>query len=214
MRISFLCTDESHPVNLHLKRWVNANNLSHEIEIVRKKNLLSGGDLLILISCSEILMLEDRLRYSKSLVLHASDLPRGRGWSPHIWELIEGADELTLTLLEAEDKIDSGKVWQKVKIPVAKNLLWDEINELLFNAEIDLIDFAIKHIETIVPFEQTDFSEATYYPRRTKLDSLVDPNQSIASQFDKIRVCDPERFPAYFNLHGKKYKLILEKINE
>jgi methionyl-tRNA formyltransferase len=214
MRISFLCTDDQHPVNPHLRQWAIANNLSHKIEIVRNKNLLSGGDLLFLISCSEVVNLEDRMKYSKSLVLHASDLPKGRGWSPHIWELIDGVEYITLTLLEAEDKVDSGKVWKKIKIPVAKNLLWDEINELLFNAELALVDFAIEHNGSVVPYEQINSTEATYYPQRTKLDSLIDPDQSIASQFNKIRVCDPERFPAYFNLHGKKYKLILEKIDE
>jgi len=34
------------------------------------------------------------------------------------------------------------------------------------------------------------------------------------SQFNKIRICDPNRYPAFFVLHGKKYKLMLEKIDD
>lgn len=214
MRISLLCSDEQHPVNEFLMRWMAAQQGVHQVELVRKKNELSGGDILFLISCSEIVGLADRSAYRAALVLHASDLPRGRGWSPHIWQLINGADEITLSLLEAEDKVDSGRIWKKLKFPVPKHALWDEINARLFEAEIELIDSAVHEFENIYPTAQDSSIEPSYFSRRTPADSQIDPLQSIASQFNRIRVCDPNRFPAFFELHGKKYKLILEKIDE
>lgn len=213
MKISLLCSDEQHPVNEYLLSWISKRENAHEIEIVRKKRDLSGGDILFLISCSEIVSAADRSAYRASLVLHASDLPRGRGWSPHIWEIIGGAEEITLSLLEAKDKVDSGRIWRKVRLPIPKDALWDEINERLFCAEIELIDFAVREFSSIMPVEQDMSIEPTYYPRRSPSDSQIDPSQSIASQFDRIRVCDPQRFPAFFELHGKKYKILLEKFN-
>lgn len=186
----------------------------HQVELVRQKSELSGGDILFLISCSEIVCAVDRSAYRFTLVLHASDLPHGRGWSPHIWRLIEGADEITLSLLEAEDKVDSGRIWKKLKFPIPKHALWDEINTRLFEAEIKLIDFAVSEFEQVSPSLQDASIEASYYPRRIPADSQIDPCKSIVSQFDRIRVCDPNRFPAFFELHGKKYKLILEKIDD
>ena len=185
----------------------------HQVELVRKKSELSGGDILFLISCSEIVSVTDRAAYRTSLVLHASDLPHGRGWSPHIWQLIDGATEITLSLLEAEDRVDSGRIWKKLKFPVPKHALWDEINKCLFEAEVELIDFAVREFKTVSPTTQDPSIQPSYYPRRTPADSQIDPSQSIASQFDRIRVCDPNRFPAFFELHGRKYKLILEKID-
>lgn len=213
MRISLLCSDEQHPVNECLYSWITKQKGAHEIEIVRKKGDLSGGDILFLISCSEIVSAADRSAYRATLVLHASDLPKGRGWSPYIWEIIRGAEEITLSLLEAEDKVDSGRIWQKARFPIPKDALWDEINKRLFNAEIELIDFAVREFSSIMPVEQDIRIEPTYYPRRSPSDSQIDPSQSIASQFDRIRVCDPQRFPAFFELHGKKYKIVLEKFN-
>ncbi|WP_301361555.1 formyltransferase family protein [Stutzerimonas nitrititolerans] len=213
MRISLLCSDEQHPVNEYLHSWIVKQKSAHEIEIVRKKRDLSGGDILFLISCSEIVSAADRSAYRASLVLHASDLPKGRGWSPYIWDIIGGAEEITLSLLEAEDKVDSGRIWQKVRFPIPKDALWDEINKRLFCAEIELIDFAVREFSSIMPVEQDISIEPTYYPRRLPSDSQIDPSQSIASQFDRIRVCDPQRFPAFFELHGKKYKIVLEKFN-
>lgn len=214
MRISILCSDENHPVNAFLQRWIYQNAESHQISLVRKKKELLGGDFLFLVSCSEIVSAADRALYKTSLVLHASKLPIGRGWSPHIWQLIGGAEEVTLSLLEAEDKIDSGAIWHQTTFPVPKHALWDEINELLFNAEIVLIDLAIHEFDIVIIRQQDRSMVPTYYPRRAHLDNKLDPKGSIASQFDLIRVCDPNRFPAFFELHGKKYKLTLEKIND
>jgi methionyl-tRNA formyltransferase len=56
-------------------------------------------------------------------------------------------------------------------------------------------------------------SGATYYPRRTPKDSEIDVFKTIAEQFDMIRVCDPNRFPAYFEFMGQRYILKLEKSN-
>lgn len=123
MRISLLCSDEQHPVNDYLKRWISAQEGIHQVELVRRKSKFSGGDILFLISCSEIVGAADRSAYRTTLVLHASDLPHGRGWNPHIWQLIDGADEIILSLLEAEDKVDSGRIWKKLKLPVPKHAL-------------------------------------------------------------------------------------------
>lgn len=214
MKISLLCSDEAHPVNTHLARWSEKNRDVHQIAIVRQKKDLPGGDILFLVSCSEIMSAADRAVYGACLVLHASKLPLGRGWSPHIWQIIDGAQEITLSLLEAEDKVDTGRIWRQITIPVPKHALWNEINERLFNAEIELIDLAVREFDTVVPRGQDTATEPTYYPRRTPDASRLDPERSIASQFDLIRICDPTRFPAFFELHGHQYKLTLEKMND
>jgi methionyl-tRNA formyltransferase len=183
----------------------------HSVELIRSKSEAKGGDILFLISCSEIVTALDRSRYLACLVLHASDLPKGRGWSPHVWAILQGANFITLSLLEAEDKVDSGRIWEKMQIPVPKHALWDEINDLLFEAEIELIEFALNNFSIVEPYEQSTDIGTTYYPRRTPLNSRIDPEKSIAEQFDLIRVCDQNRFPAFFDYRGARYFLKLEK---
>ena len=214
MKISILCSDPKHPVHKYLVDWISRNSTEHETTLAHRKEDLSGGDFLFLVSCNEIIQATDRAAYRFCLVLHASDLPHGRGWNPHIWEIINGAETVTLSLIEAGEKVDSGKIWKKLKFSNPSHALWDEINWRLFHAEIELIDFAVKHYQNIVPYDQSHDVEPTYYRRRTPEDSQVDPHRSIAEQFNQIRVCDPTRFPAFFDFHGKRYKLILEKMNE
>jgi methionyl-tRNA formyltransferase len=211
MKIAILCSDALHPVNTYLESWLAAHKYQHQIDLVRSKSELSHGDLLFLISCSEIVTEPKRQPYSKVLVIHASDLPRGRGWSPHIWQIIGGATIVTLTLLEATNTVDSGDVWTKLELQVPKDALWDEINHLVFDAELKLMNFAVENFGLIQPQPQSTAIEPTYHLKRSPADSKVDPRKSLQEQFDLIRVCDPERYPAYFELHGCKYNLRLEK---
>lgn len=210
MKITILCSSVVHPVNSWLEKWINRNCDYHSIELVRKKSEMLGGDLLFLISCTEIIKKEDRQKYKKTLVLHASDLPRGRGWSPHIWQIIEGKTTLSVTMFEAEDNVDSGAIWHQMNVDIPKHFLFDEINNALFEVELSLMDFALQGFDTIVPQKQPAGVKPTYYTKRSPDDSRIDPDQSIRSQFDLIRVCDPERFPAFFEMYGKKYAVKFE----
>lgn len=211
MKITILCSSAMHPVNAYLQAWIAKHQDQHQIDLIQTKADLSQGALLFLISCSEIVTESDRSAYTNTLVIHASDLPQGRGWSPHIWQILGGASEITLTLLEAENKVDSGAIWKKVRVTVSKDALWDEINHAIFEAELSLMDFATENCEMIQPTPQSAAIEPTYHPKRTPTDSKIDPEKSIEEQFNLIRVCDPDRFPAYFELHGHKYLIRLEK---
>ena len=211
MDISILCSDENHPVNEYLEAWVHKHERKHEISILRNCGELEKGDLLFLISCNEIVRFEDRKKFRKALVIHASELPKGRGWSPHIWQILEGHNRVIVTLLEAEDKVDSGDICEQLGLEISRNALWDEINDLLFDAECRLMDFAVENFDAVVPTPQISTIEPTYYPKRTPADSEIDPERSLADQFDQIRVCDPDRFPAFFKLRGDCYTIKLEK---
>lgn len=211
MKITLLCSSAVHPVNSYLQSWIARHQDQHQIDLVRKKSDLSDGTLLFLISCSEIVTDLDRSSYLKTLVIHASDLPLGRGWSPHIWQILGGGTEVTVTLLEAENKVDTGAIWKKVQINVDNNALYDEINHAIFGAELMLMDFALENYEVVNPMPQSATIKPTYLPRRTPADSKIDPEKSIEEQFNLIRVCDPDRYPAYFELHGHKYFIRLEK---
>ena len=214
MNITILCSSANHPVNTMLQEWISKQEERHEISLARSKRELLPGDLLFLISCSEILTAEDRGKFHKTLVVHASDLPKGRGWSPHVWEVSSGCDEITVTLLEAEEKVDTGDIWRKVCVTIPRHALYDEINMLLFKAESDLMDFAVDSFWDVEPQPQCSSAQPSYYRIRTPADSEIDPAQSLADQFNLLRVCDPVRFPAFFVLCGQRYKVTIEKISD
>ncbi len=212
MNISILISSKEHPVKVYIDKWLEKNT-DHQINILHSKEELISGDILFLISCSEIVSKLEREKFKKTLVIHASDLPHGRGWSPHVWEIINGATDITLSLLEAEDKVDTGDLWKKVSVYIPKTALFDEINELIFNAELELMYFAIENYNTIEPKKQPNIN-STNWPKRFPKDSLIDINQTISGQFDLIRVSDPQRFPAYFYNDGVRFNITIQKDND
>lgn len=213
MNITVFCDSETHPINPYLIQWVGKHSALHDAALIRKKSEAKGGDLLLLVSCSEILTQQDRAAYAKTLVIHASDLPRGCGWSPHIWQILEGQTEIFVTLLEAEDKVDSGDIWHQLSCHVPRHALWDEINRRIFNAELKLMDFAVENFGTVIPRLQSRDVSPTYYRKRTPDQSELDVRKSLEEQFDLIRVADPDRFPSFFKIHGHTYKIRVEKIS-
>ena len=213
MNITILCSDPTHPINEHLDMWVQKARHNHNISFVRTSAELTSGDLLFLVSCSELIKAEKRNRYRHALVIHASDLPDGRGWSPHVWDVLLGKTNLTVSLINAEDSVDTGDIWKQEHIDLRGNELYDELNSLLFKAEIDLITWACTHIDTAHCTPQVQ-RNAEYYRKRTPADSEVDVNSSIAEQFNLLRVCDPNRFPAFFKFKGKRFKLTIERFDE
>jgi methionyl-tRNA formyltransferase len=212
LKVSIIVSNIEHPVYPFMKEWVDSR--SHiDAEIVNNtKGLRDTGEFLFLVSCSDIINQEVRSRFSHCLVLHASDLPEGRGWSPHIWGIINGENRLTLSLLEAEDNVDSGRIWLKTVINLDGSELFGEINNKLFSAEVELIDRAVNEHEKITPYEQDSDIYPNYFPKRVPEDSRININDSILNQFNLLRVCDDKRFPAFFELNGQRYEIKLEKV--
>lgn len=213
MRISIVCTDRRHPVFAELERWCASRAGAHEIELSDTLDGLAGGDLLFLISCNSIVTAALRARYRHSLVVHASDLAEGRGWSPLIWQILEGRQDIAVTLLEAQDPVDSGAIWAKRWLHFAGHELCGEINSALFAAELELMDYALAHCDAIAPQAQ-DEARASWYRRRTPEDSRLDPLRPLAEQFDLLRVADPDRYPAFFELRGQRYEISIRKTRD
>lgn len=213
MKISILCSDPNHPIWPWLERWALNHRDLHEVCLSRKKDELTGGDILFLISCHEVISAQVRAHYAATLVIHASDLPIGRGWSPHIWQIIEGKNRIPVTLLAAEDAIDSGAIWAQSYIHLDGHETYEEINAKLFDAEIELMCMAVTGFETIKPRQQ-DGRVPTMYRKRTPEDSRIDPHKSIADQFELLRVADPVRFPAFLEYRGHRYLISILKDKE
>lgn len=210
MKISIVCTDVRHPILNRLKGWCLRHSDQHSVELVQKKKELTGGDILFLVSCQEMIEAEVRAQYRAALVLHASDLPEGRGMSPHIWQVLEGQDRIKVTLLAAEEALDSGDIWLQREFSLEGHELYDEINDKLFNAELSLMDEAVDRFEEIEPRPQ-DSRQPTWYRFRTPADSQLLIEGTIKEQFNLLRVSDPNRFPAFFDWQGYRYEICIRK---
>tara|TARA_B100000378_G_scaffold230098_1_gene194908 strand:+ start:862 stop:1494 length:633 start_codon:yes stop_codon:yes gene_type:complete len=209
MKISILCSSKTHPIYPSLKKWIKKQR-THNIKLLTDITKIRSGDILFLISFDKIVKSEIRSKFKKTLVIHASDLPAGRGWSPHIWQILDGKNKITVTLFEATDKIDSGNVCKKISFNLEGHELFDEINSKLFSTELKLMNFTIKNFKKLPSIPQSN-TKTSVYPKRNPDDSELDPQKTIAEQFNLIRIADENRYPCFFYFKGQRYKLSIRK---
>ena len=169
MDITIICSDKTHKIFPYIEKWVIKNEKDHNTSLITESKDITKGDILFLISCTEIIGIEIREKFKQTLVIHESDLPNGRGWSPLVWQLIHGSNRIPITLLDAADKVDSGDIWKKEFVMLEGHEIVDEINEKIFPVKLKLMDFAIKNIDSIKKIPQQ--GEPSYYPRRNPEDN-------------------------------------------
>jgi methionyl-tRNA formyltransferase len=125
-----------------------------------------------------------------------------------VWSVLEKKRALVISLIEAADPVDSGRIYAKFRAPLPKTTLWPDINAVLANLVVSCLNHVVRHPDR-KPKPQR--GKPSWYRRRTPEDSRLNPRASIASQFDLLRICDPDRFPAFFDLNGERYELIIRK---
>lgn len=181
--------------------------LSHEVTLVHNAKDIKKGDILCLLGCERIF---EKLDLNKhNLVVHESYLPKGKGWSPLTWQVIEGEKEIPIALFEAVKEIDAGVIYYRDIIKLNGTELIDELRELQGKITIKLIMKFISNFENVRGVVQT--GESTFYRKRGPGHSELNIDKSIREQINLLRVVDNEKYPAFFIYDNVKYILKINK---
>lgn len=195
------------PYNEDLVRRLRA--AGHEATLVHAVADAPDADVAVYLSCERIIPARERARFKNNLVVHASDLPRGRGWSPLTWSILDGADRVVLTLFEAADEVDSGPIYLQQELRFEGHELIDELRAAVGRGSQELV-LAFARSWPEVP-ARPQAGEPTFYPRRRPVDSRLDPDRTLRESFNLLRIVDNDRYPAYFEHAGHVYELRITK---
>ncbi len=178
-------------------------------QFVRDQDQVPEGHVAFYLSCLKLTRDAILARNRVNLVVHASALPKGRGFSPVVWQILEGLNEVPLTLFEMDGTADTGPIVKQSTISFQGHELNDEIRDALGRS---VVDICVEYLKTETrPVAVPQSGEPTWYPRRKKADSELDPEKTIAEQFQLLRVVDNERYPAFFTINGQTYSLKITK---
>ena len=177
--------------------------------LCRTHNDILEDGVAFYLGCVKIAPSEIIKRNHRNLVVHESDLPKGKGFAPMTWQILEGKSEIPICLIEAADEIDSGAIIYRDAIHLKGHELCPEWHALQGEKTVELCLRFLK--EKMPPVGAPQKSQGSVYPRRRPQDSALDPNKTIAEQFDLLRVVNNEDYPAFFEYGGLKYILKIEK---
>lgn len=170
------------------------------------KRLKKNYDITIIISYYKIIP-KKFLSFSKfNLVVHESNLPKGRGMSPLYWQILKGKENIVFTLFECSKNMDEGKFYFKKQFKFEASLLFEEIKNKQLKYAFQMVDLFIKKYSRNKNIKnKVQIGEASYFPKIQPSFSEIDINKSIKSQFNKLRTRDNKNYPAYFYYKKRKY---------
>lgn len=140
--------------------------------------------------------------------MHGSSqpLPRGRGRSPMVWSILEERDRFLTNLFRYDAGVDSGQIVGTQRFDIYP---WDSIRSLQHKNALAQIQLLLEHLPallagTAVLTPQPNDVEATFYPKRTPDDGVIDWHDAAARIDRLVRGVSPPYPGAFTFLDGQR----------
>lgn len=192
---------------------IDWGELGHHVFRAHDIVQLPEADFCFCLSFGQLLPKVVRAQFRHTLVVHESDLPQGKGWSPLTWQILEGKQRIPVTLFEAAEHVDSGDLYAQRWLQFQGHELIDDLRAAQAEATLELCRWFVDHYPASAAQARPQTGAESLYPRRCPDDSRLDPYRTIAEQFDLLRVVDNRRYPAFFECLGHRYRFVISKEN-
>jgi methionyl-tRNA formyltransferase len=214
MQLSILTNNNSWFKKFGKKLQFQLRDLGHSVSLINKMEDIINGEICFILSYSKILDKSSLNKNKNNIVVHASDLPSGKGFSPMQWTILNGKNEIVLTLFEATEALDAGPFYFKDSVVFNGYELYEEMREIIGNTIVEMCIRYIQYRESLIAKKQKGIE--SYFKKRTIANDEINPSKSILEQFNHFRIADNENFPLYFFNNGKKYyiKIFRDQSNE
>jgi len=161
-------------------------------------------DVVFILSYHEIIENSFLSKNKHNIVIHASDLPVGKGWAPLFWQVLEGKSKITFSMFEATEGVDDGPIYMQQELILNGLELNNELRVKQAEIQIKMCkDFVANY--SIHNEPRMQIGNETFYSKRNASDSELDINKTIREQFNLLRIVDNEEYPAFFRIGGKKF---------
>lgn len=175
----------------------------------------AGAELFVVVAYGQILsprLLEVPTLFS--INAHASLLPKHRGAAPINWALIKGDTETGVSIIKLTPRMDAGPIILQQRFPIAETDTTLSLTERLSLGAARLIAESVELIardaHTLTP---QDEKIATFAPKLTKKDGLIDWQNEASAIVNQIRGC--LEWPGAFTYYrGKTLKVYRARLLE
>ena len=181
------------------------------VKVFYEEEKIRGFDLVFVLGYTKILRGEILSSNNLLLVTHESDLPEGRGFAPVQWQVLEGKADINVCLLEISEEVDAGNILDEMILSLDGSELYEEIRKKQAVITYELIS---RFLEKYPNFNsEPQQGKPSFYRRRNPSDSELDLDRTIRDQFNLLRICNNEKWPAFFELNGVRYTIKIDKVD-
>ena len=213
-KVLFLCDEQndwfSHILRPYVKK-LNQQNNNYKASISFKIPKTKYFEIVFLMNLTYKVEKNFLKNFGVTLLIHESDLPKGKGYAPIQWQLLENKNKIKSCLIMASDNVDSGDIVDSTIIKFKDNELYDKIRKKQFDSHLLLIDRFLSNFPKFR--KQKQKGSSTYYRKRMFGDSELNINRSIKNQFNLLRIANNEKWPAFIRNKNSIYKLKIYETN-
>ncbi len=187
----------------------NLKDNDQEYNFIKNMN----ADLAIVVAYGKIIPKKFLDLTKKGFInIHGSILPKWRGAAPIQRSIMNLDDQIGISIMKINEKLDSGPVSNIYKINLDQKKNAQEISEKLSLLAAEKISGNVnKILEDKVNFVDQDHSKATYAEKIDKIEGKINWNENALNILGKINGLFP--IPgAFFNFKGERYKILKAQI--
>jgi len=120
--------------------------------------------------------------------VHASLLPKYRGAAPVHRAVISGDDQTGVTIMRVVKELDAGGMFAKITRPIGPEETSDVVETALAEMGAQLLVAVVDQLASGTAREEPqDDTQATYAPRLTKEEGLIDWTQAASAIHNRVR---------------------------
>ena len=190
------------PDDLDFRKDINLSIFDEEKEV-------KEFDVVFVLGFTRILKRDFLQANDQVLIVHESNLPFGKGFSPLQWQILEGKNNIVFSLLEASVKVDSGDIIDQIELNLDGQELYDEIRSKQAKLTFELVTNFIRNYPNYTKTKQS--GKSTFYRKREISDSELDINLPIKELFPLLRIVNNKDWPGFFRINGVKYNIRIYK---
>ncbi|MFO1531897.1 MAG: formyltransferase family protein [Kiritimatiellia bacterium] len=141
-----------------------------------------------------------------NLNVHPTLLPKYRGPATAWHVLAAGEKRSGVTVHHIDAGMDTGPVLAQLECDLGPFDTLRSLKRKTDALEPPAVRAALVRLRSGDPGgdPQNEAEASTFRESRTPDDSRVDPSRSLLELYDFIRACDPDRFPAFFEVEGQR----------
>ncbi len=145
--------------------------------------------------------------------IHGSLLPKYRGRTPHVWAIINNEKKTGITAHIIDEGCDTGGILEQIEVEIDKKDSGWDILEKYKKLYVPLIERVLKKYASnslkVIPQNE---KEATFFPKRSPEDGLIDWNWNSIRIENWIRA-QRIPYPGAFSIFKNK-KIIIDDANK
>mgnify|MGYP006292657203 CR=1 FL=1 len=144
-----------------------------------------------------------------TIVLHSSDLPKGRGWAPIYHSIADLNGEHVISAILAAPLVDAGDVVAKARFTIDPSITAVSLRRFDEEACMIMIYAILNKYPNGSIQAVPQYGQPTYYSRRSQADNEIDIEKPFAALIPHLRACEPPCY-AHFFWHGVKYNIFIQ----